>query len=158
MDIGHSLEWYVAEWFRLTQSMHHLLPVRHGVTFHRGFDAGDIDVFALFDQWAVAVECKSSSTISHLELALFLKRARLLRPAIAVLLIDTPTLSLDGRIRRLNALIASDHEETLAPLSSVGDGIYWGAGHICVTSVSQSLSSSLTSVLQVIQQKIHSSL
>jgi hypothetical protein len=154
-DIGHTLEWSIAEWFRLTQSIHRLLPVRHGVTFHRGLDAGDSDIFALFDQWAVAVECKSSSTISHLELALFLKRATLLRPAIAVLLIDTPTLSLDGRIRQLNALIARDHEEHLSPLSSVGDGIYWGAGQICVTSVSQSLASSLTSVLQVIKQKVN---
>jgi len=158
MDIGHSLEWYVAEWFRLTQSVHHLIPVRHGVTLHRSLDVGDSDVFAFFDQWAVAVECKSSSTISNLELALFLKRAKLLRPAIVVLLIDTPTLSLDGRIRRLNTLLASDHEEPLAPLSSVEDGIYWRAERICVTSVSQSPSSSLASVLQIIAQKISSSL
>jgi hypothetical protein len=29
-DIGHSREWYVAEWFRLTQSFHHLIPARRG--------------------------------------------------------------------------------------------------------------------------------
>lgn len=151
-DIGHSLEWYVAEWFRLTQSFHHLMPARHGVTLHRCLDQGDIDVIALFDPWTVTVECKTSSTISNMELALFLKRARLLQPTIAVLLIDTPSLSLDGRIRRLNALLAGDHEDPVIPASSA-EGIYWGAKHICVTSVSQSLSHSLSSVLQIIEQK-----
>jgi hypothetical protein len=151
-DIGHSLEWYVAEWFRLTQSVHHLIPARHGVTLHRCLDLGDIDVIALLDPWTVTVECKTSSTISNTEFALFLKRARLLQPAIAVLLIDTPSPSLEGRIRRLNALLADDYEYPLTPLSSV-EGIYWGAEHICVTSVSQSLSNSLSSVLQVIEQK-----
>ena len=57
-------------------------------------------------------------------------RARLLRPTIAVLLIDTPALSLDGRIRRLNMHLADDHEEPLAALFSAG-GLYWGARHIC---------------------------
>jgi hypothetical protein len=151
-DIGHTLEWYVAEWFRLTQSSHHLIPARHGVTIHRCLDLGDIDVIALLDPWTVTVECKSTSKVSSIELALFLKRARLLWPAIAVLLIDTPSLSLDERIRRLNELLADEHED---PLGAVAEatGIYWGAGHICVTTVSQSLPHSLSSVLQVIEQK-----
>ncbi|SRR6266516_6799915 len=152
-DIGHSLEWYIAEWFRLTQSSHHLIPVRHGVTFHRSFDVGDIDVVALLDPWTITIECKSSSKISDSELALFVKRARLLQPAIAVLLIDTPAIWLDGRIRRLNGLLAGDQEDPVIPVSSA-EGIYWGANHICVTSVSHSLPSSLESVLQVIEQKV----
>jgi len=130
-----------------------VIPVRHGVTFHRSLDVGDIDVVALLDSWTVTLECKSSSKISANELALFLKRATLLQPAIAVLLIDTPALSLDGHIRRLNALLARDGEEPLIPVSSA-EGVYWGAKHICVTSVSQSLPSSLESVLQVIEQKM----
>jgi hypothetical protein len=155
-DIGHTLEWYVAEWFRLTETCrsHRLIPVRHGVTFHRSLDIGDIDVVALLDSsWTVTLERKSSSKISTNELALFLKRATLLQPAIAVLLIDTPTLSPDGYIRRLNALLARDGEEPLIPVSSA-KGMYWGAKHICVSSVSQSLPSSLESVLQVIKQKM----
>jgi hypothetical protein len=155
-DIGHTLEWYVAEWFRLTQTYRsrHLIPVRHGVTFHRSLNVGDIDVVALLDSsWTVTLECKSSSKISTNELALFLKRATLLQPAIAVLLIDTPTLSLDGHIRRLNALLAKNGEELLIPVASV-EGLYWGAKHMCVTCVSQSLPSALEAVLQVIEQQM----
>jgi hypothetical protein len=120
-----------------------------------GSHVGDIDVVALLDSWTVMLECKSSSHISANELALFLKRATLLQPAIAVLLIDAPTLSLDGHIRRLNALLARDGEEPLIPVASA-EGIYWGAQHMCVTCVSQSLPSSLEAVLQVIEQNMSS--
>src|SRR5450755_625256 len=155
-DIGHTLEWYVAEWFRLTETCrsHHVIPVRHGVTFHRSLDVGDIDVVALLDSsWTVTLECKSSSHITANELALFLKRATLLQPAIAVLVIDTPTLSPDGHIRRLNALLAKNGEEPLLPVASA-EGMYWGAKHMCVTCVSQSLPSALEAVLQVIEQNM----
>src|SRR5450755_267499 len=154
-DIGHTFEWYVAEWFRLTQTCRsqHVIPVRHGVTFHRSLDIGDIEVVALLDSWTVMLECKSSSKISANELALFLKRATLLQPAIAVLLIDTPTLSPDGHIRRLNALLAKNGEEPLIPVASA-EGMYWGAKHMCVTCISQSLPSALEAVLQVIEQNM----
>ncbi|HEV2661748.1 MAG TPA: hypothetical protein VGU68_14160, partial [Ktedonobacteraceae bacterium] len=115
-------------------------------------DVGDIDVVALLDAWTVTVEWKSSSKISANELTLFLKRARLLQPAIAVLLIDIPAISLAERIQRLNTHLASDGEEPVVPFSSAG-GIYWGAQHICVSSVSHSLPHSLESVLQIIEQK-----
>ena len=150
-DIGHTLEWYVAEWFRFTQSHLHLIRARHGVTFHRSLEIGDIDVVALLDPWTIIIECKSSSHISDQEFSLFLQRAYLLQPACAVLLIDSPSLTLDGPIRRLNRLLLSGNtQKQLAPLPSLR-GV-WGAEALYVTSVSQSLDESLTWVLRAMER------
>ena len=150
-DIGHTLEWYVAEWFRVTQTHTYLIRARHGVTFHRSLDIGDIDVVALLDPWIITVECKSASHISDLELSLFLRRTNLLQPAIAVLLIDSASMTLAGPLRRLNQLLLAEPvRKQLAPLSPL-QGV-WGTTSLYVTSVSQSLNVSLTSVLQAIER------
>jgi hypothetical protein len=152
-DIGHSLEWYIAEWFRRTCSIHHLIPVRHGVTCYRGFESGDLDVVALLDHATITVECKSASHVSTQELFSFLQRARIFWPAIAILLIDTPNPSLDGLITRLNALLSVQAPSSLVEAVPSTPGIYWGADHLCVTSVPESLDASLTKALQVIESR-----
>jgi hypothetical protein len=152
-DIGHSLEWYTAEWFRRTCSIHHLIPVRHGVTCYRGFESGDLDVVALLDHTTITVECKSAPHISTQELSSFLQRAKIFWPAIAILLIDTPNLSLDGLVNRLNALLSVQAPSSLVQAVPSAPGIYWGAQHLCVTSVPESLDASLTNLLQVIESR-----
>jgi hypothetical protein len=97
---------------------------------------------ALLHPWTVIVECKSA----------FVRRAHLLQPVLAVLLIDTVSVTLDGTIRRLNRLLlAEPMQEQLAPLPSL-QGV-WGTTSLYVTSVSQSLDASLKQVLQAIEQK-----
>jgi hypothetical protein len=59
-------------------------------------------------------------------------------------------------IRYLTALLAKNGEVPLIPVASA-EGVYWGAKHMCVTCVSQSLPSALEAVLQVIEQKESSS-
>ncbi len=147
-DIGHTLEWYVAEWFRFTQSHTHLIRACHGVIFHRSLGLGDIDVAALLDLWTITVECKSSSHVSDQELSLFLQRAHLLQPAIAILLIDSTTATLEELIRRLNRL-AEPLQKQFPPLPSL-QGV-WGTPSLYVTSVNHSLDTSLTSVLQALE-------
>jgi hypothetical protein len=150
-DIGHSLEWYIAEWFRRTCSIHHLIPVRHGVTCYRGFESGDLDVVALLDHTTITVECKSASHISTQELSSFLQRAKIFWPAIAILLIDTPNPTLDGLVNRLNAMLSEQPTSSLVQVVPSAPGVYWGAEHLCVTSVLESLDASLTLVMQVIE-------
>lgn len=86
-NIGTTLEWYVAEWFRRELQA----PARHGVTLKEVHQGGDLDVIAFVNDICVFVECKTSkpSDISETEIRWFLQRAHDFGPDIAVLLIDT---------------------------------------------------------------------
>lgn len=48
-NIGKTLEWYVAEWFRLTMSTSRLAQVRHGVHLAELSIPGDLDVVAFLN-------------------------------------------------------------------------------------------------------------
>lgn len=150
-DIGHSLEWYLAEWFRRMPCFDHLVPVRHGVTCYRGYESGDLDVVVLLEQSTLIIECKSTSKIRTQELFTFLKRAYLFRPAIALLFIDTTQSTLDGLVHRLNTLLSLQGATSFLEPIHAAPGIYWNGEQIYVTSVPESLDTSLTHVLRSIQ-------
>ncbi len=150
VDIGHTLEFFIAEWFRLTCSIMHLIPVRHGVILYAGFDSGDFDVVALLDSFIITVECKSAATISDAELTLFIRRARLLYPAPAILLLDISPAALAGKIPRFNALLIRENREPFMSVEHT-NGLCWSAEHLYVTSVGQLLSTTLATILDVLE-------
>lgn len=86
-NIGPTLEWYVAEWFRQELQA----PARHGVTLQEVPRGGDLDVVAFVNDIRVFVECKTGrpESISETDIRWFLQRAHDFSPEIAVLLIDT---------------------------------------------------------------------
>lgn len=86
-DIGRTLEWYVAEWFRSELKS----PARHGVHVEGMAHGGDLDVVAFVDDMRIMVECKSGNPdkITKTQMELFLRRAAEFHPSIALLLIDT---------------------------------------------------------------------
>ena len=76
-NIGRTLEWYVAEWFRLTLSISRLAEVHHGVQLAELPLPGDLDVVALLnDGLLVMVECKSSSEVDEAHCMHFLRRVQ----------------------------------------------------------------------------------
>lgn len=85
--IGKTLEWYVAEWFRLSLKA----PARHGVHIPGIGDGGDLDVVAFVNGLKIYIECKSGNpaNITEVHLELFLRRTAAFHPDIALLLIDT---------------------------------------------------------------------
>src|SRR5690348_11963901 len=54
-NIGTTLEWYVAEWFRRELQA----AARHGVILEDAPEGGDLDVIAFFNETCVFVECKT---------------------------------------------------------------------------------------------------
>lgn len=167
-NMGSTLEWYVAEWYRST--LHS--PARHGVLIKEVPQGGDLDVVALVDGSRVMVECKTSkpSDVSETELRWFLQRAADFNPEIAVLLIDTES-SVTGVLDRLNTIyldlswksarlenpnlsgdarlrVASFEEQAGFP------GLYWGARHVYVTSTCVSIDASLSAVQRLYSSRI----
>ncbi|GCE49434.1 hypothetical protein EI42_02544 [Thermosporothrix hazakensis] len=147
-NLGPTLEWYVAEWFRTWLQV----PARHGVALKDVADGGDLDVVAFVDGIRVMVECKSGSPskITSADLQLFLHRAADFNPEIAVLLIDTES-KIEQQIAMLNrlrteggALTAQDSHRSL----------YWGARHIYAINSRVSIADSLSSVLRLYYSKI----
>jgi hypothetical protein len=90
-NIGRTLEWYVAEWFKRELAA----PARYGVHVDDLADGGDLEVVAFVNTLRVWVECKSGHDTTNDQLRLFLQRTRDFSPDMAVLLIDT-----DGNIGR----------------------------------------------------------
>jgi len=108
-DIGHTLEWYVAEWFR---HKYHALA-RHGVEIKELTAGGDLDVVALKDGKRILVECKSSSQIPEQKLRLFLQRSADFQPNLALLLIDTESpKSVEVRTQILCHLLNEPYDPT----------------------------------------------
>ncbi|HEY3992717.1 MAG TPA: hypothetical protein VGM01_07520 [Ktedonobacteraceae bacterium] len=147
-NIGSTLEWYIAEWFRRWLQV----PARHGVTIKGVADGGDLDVVAFVDGIRVMVECKSGSPsqITESEIQLFFRRATDFNPEIAVLLIDTDS-RIDQQIDILNRLRTSGD-----PLKAqdAGKNLYWGARHIYVTNTKNGIGESLSAILRLYYSKI----
>jgi hypothetical protein len=148
-NLGPTLEWYVAEWFRSWLQV----PARHGVAIKDVADGGDLDVVAFVDSIRVMVECKSGSPaqISETEIKLFLHRAADFNPEIAVLLIDTES-RIDAQIDMFNRLRAGGDPFTVQDVHQ--QGLYWGARHIYVTNTRVSIADSLSAVLRLYYSKI----
>ena len=151
LNIGRTLEWYVAEWFRLTYSISHLVSVRHGVELAELPLPGDLDVVAFLDEGLVVmVECKSSSEVDEGQFGRFLQRVQAFHPALAVLLIDTATSFSQERISVFNKALRTLR---LAPL--VGKkGFYRGIMNTYVVNVEHSIEISLRDVLSYYQWRV----
>ncbi len=147
-NIGSTLEWYIAEWFRTWLQV----PARHGVTIKGVADGGDLDVVAFVDGIRVMVECKSGSPsqISETDVQLFFRRAADFNPEIAVLLIDTES-RIDQQIDIFNRLRSGG--DPLKP-QDAGKNLYWGARHIYVTNTKPGIGESLSAILRLYYSKI----
>jgi hypothetical protein len=147
-NLGPTLEWYVAEWFRNWLQV----PARHGVAIKGVADGGDLDVVAFVDSVRVMVECKSGSAaqITENEFRLFLRRAAEFNPEIAVLLIDTES-QLDAQIALLNRLRTGGDE--ISP-QDTHHNLYWGVRNVYVTHPRVSIADSLSAVLRLYFSKI----
>jgi hypothetical protein len=147
-NLGPTLEWYVAEWFRTWLQV----PARHGVSIKGVVDGGDMDVVAFVESIRVMVECKSGSAaqITENEFKLFLRRAAEFNPEIAVLLIDTES-RLDPQIELLNRLRTGGDE---IRTQDNHRSLYWGARHIYVVNTRVSIGDSLSAVLRLYFSKV----
>ncbi len=147
-NIGSTLEWYIAEWFRRWLQV----PARHGITIKGVADGGDLDVVAFVDGIRVMVECKSGSPaqISETDVQLFFNRAADFNPEIAVLLIDTDS-RIDQQIEIFNRLRSSG--DPLKP-QDAGKNLYWGARHIYVTNTKNGIGEALSAILRLYYSKI----
>ncbi|HEX7734214.1 MAG TPA: hypothetical protein VF458_05115 [Ktedonobacteraceae bacterium] len=147
-NIGSTLEWYIAEWFRRWLQV----PARHGVTIKGVADGGDLDVVAFVDGIRVMIECKSGSPsqISETDVRLFFRRAADFNPEIAVLLIDTES-RIDQQIELFNRLRESG--DPLKP-QDPGKTLYWGARHLYVTNTKNGIGESLSAILRLYYSKI----
>lgn len=168
-NMGATLEWYIAEWFR--SELH--APARHGVILKEVPRGGDLDVIAFVGDVRVFVECKTSrpSSISETELRWFLQRASDFSPEIALLYIDTDD-PLDRPIEKLNRIInelawkdARLHNPNLTDNASLRtpiielqpsfENIYWGARRIYVTGTfHNTIDDSLSAVLRLYHSKV----
>ncbi len=167
-NIGPTLEWYVAEWFRAQLQV----PARHGVLLEETAQWGDLDVVAFVNDIRVMVECKSAKPddISEAELRHFLQRAAAFNPEIAVLLIDTESpihkpleilnavyLDLSWKDVRLSTPSLPENTQIDAPKIEPqpgSKGLYWGARNIYVTNVTRTIDASLSAVLRLYHTRI----
>jgi hypothetical protein len=145
-NIGRTLEWYVAEWFRSTLAA----PARYGVRVDDLADGGDLDVVAFVNNLRIWVECKSGRDINDTHLRLFLHRARDFSPDIAVLLIDTDA-SIATQIERLNG--AEDYGHPLEQQDRLIT-LYWGKRNVYVVNTRKSIAHSLAAVLRLYHAKV----
>jgi len=147
-NIGPTLEWYVAEWFRTWLQV----PARHGVAIKDVADGGDLDVVAFVDGIRVMVECKSGSPtqIGESEIKLFLQRAADFNPEIAILLIDTES-RIDQQVEMINRFRTGGDPLTAQDARC---SLYWGARHIYAINSRVSIADSLSAVLRLYYSKI----
>jgi hypothetical protein len=130
-DIGHTLEWWCAEWLRRAYAFPFgQVPAHHGVTLTewlRDGDPGDLDVVAFPGETLLLMECKSSLlAVDPTTLNLFSWRAAQFGPDLAILLIDAPAAqtrpylaSVKRRIKRWEIKPVDDDETR---------GVYWNDG------------------------------
>ncbi len=145
-NIGHTLEWYVAEWFRKELRS----PARHRVYVEDIAEGSDLDVVAFVDGLRIWVECKSGKEITEKQLELFLQRAQEFSPTMAILLIDTDS-SIEPRIEILNK-----HRSVGDPLTSQNqqNTLYWGMHHVYVVNAKKSIAHSLAAALRLYRSKV----
>ncbi len=143
-NIGRTLEWYVAEWFRLTYSIEHLVPVRHGVYLAELPIPGDLDVVACLDEERIVmVECKSGTDADAGHFLRFLLRVQAFRPTLAILLMDIQGPFSPERIATFNTAL-----QTLAYPPLRGErGFYRGPMNVYFVNVEYSIATSLNDVL-----------
>jgi hypothetical protein len=166
-DIGATLEWVVAEWFRSQL----LSSALHGVTVKEVPNGGDLDVVAVVNDLRVWVECKAVNArhgVSEPDLRWFLQRAHDFNPEVAILLMDTDA-RVDSTIQTLNSICAEmdgafrqasglPQSGTAAPQATFqvrrANQLWWGGANRFVTTVRQSIDTSLKAVLRLYHSEI----
>ncbi len=144
-NIGHTLEWYVAEWFR---NEYHALA-RHGVET-KELISGDLDVVAFKDGMHIMVECKSSSQIEEQKLSLFLQRSASFQPDMTLLLIDTESAeSVEARTKKLCELLALPYEPKYKQLHGKTTFRWIPRYNIYITNTGASIAATLRAVLHL---------
>lgn len=145
-NIGRTVEWYVAEWFRFTYSHTHLVAVRHGVEVAELPIPGDLDVVAFLDEGVIVlIECKSSSDVDEAHFSRFLQRTQTFRPTLAILLIDTQAPFAHARLAAFNAAL---HAHGYGSLHGTR-GMYRGAMNSYVVNVEHSIALSLRDIMNL---------
>lgn len=145
-NIGRTLEWYVAEWFKTELAA----PARYGVHVDDLAEGGDLDVVAFVNGLRISVECKSGRNTTDEQLRLFMQRARDFAPDIAVLLIDS-----DGNIGRYIEGLNNQRNggDGFLPQDQHGD-LYWGQRNAYVANTRKSIGGSLATVLRLYHAKV----
>jgi hypothetical protein len=145
-NIGRTLEWYVAEWFKSELAA----PARYGVRVDDLAEGGDLDVVAFVNNLRVWVECKSGRDTPDDQLRLFLQRNRDFSPDIAVLLIDT-----EGNVGRYIEALNNMREgaDALEPQDERGS-LYWGMRNVYVVNTRKSIAGSLATVLRLYHARV----
>ncbi len=145
-NIGRTLEWYVAEWFKRELAA----PARYGVHVDDLAEGGDLDVVAFVNGLRIWVECKSGHDTTDEQLRLFLQRTRDFSPDMAVLLIDS-----DGNIGRWVESLNNQRDggDALYPQDPHG-ALYWGMRNVYVVNARKSIAHSLASVLRLYHAKV----
>ncbi|SRR5579884_1615796 len=130
-DIGHTLEWWCAEWLRRTFAFPFgQVPVRHGVTltgWAREGDPGDLDVVAFLGKSLLLLECKTSLlAVDPPTRHLFFWRVVHLEPDLAVWLIDTPADQVEQYLAKVQRRIK---RWQFTPVDGKESrGVYWNDG------------------------------
>jgi hypothetical protein len=145
-NIGRTLEWYVAEWFRMV--LH--APARYGVHVDNLADGGDLDVVAFVDGLRISVECKSGRDIPERQLGLFAQRASEFSPDIAVLLIDTEA-DIEKHIRVLNSTCQAGNPFRQQDRAG---SLYWGLRTGYVVNTKESIGDSIAAVLRLYHSRV----
>lgn len=146
-NIGRTLEWYVAEWFKTVLAA----PARYGVHVDDLAEGGDLDVVAFVNNLRVWVECKSGRDITEGQLRLFRQRVEDFSPDMAILLIDTES-TIHRHVDVLNGIIRHG-SAFLTPQDSHG-ALYWGSRNVYVVNTRKSIAHSLAAALRLYHAKV----
>lgn len=174
-DLGATLEWYVAEWFR-----HELdAPARHGVQLEEIRNGGDLDVVAFVETTRIWVECKAMppTNITKADLRQFLQRNYYFNSEIALLLIDSED-SVQPVIDALNDIYRDMHTKLVhltdpslpedapidvpkaLPQQELPDqqrrfrGLYWAPRNVYVVNVQREIGDALDAVLRLYYSQV----
>ncbi|WP_052890192.1 hypothetical protein [Thermogemmatispora carboxidivorans] len=146
-NLGHTLEWLVAEWLRLYCVEHYdrLVPVRHGVSLASPAIPGDLDVLAFLDEGPLLIECKSrSKAIEEGHFMRFVARVHLLRPFASIFLVDIENPLPQ---QRLSQYARALQQRGSAPPHGSG-GFYFTTERIYLVNTSLSFAQRLQEVLE----------
>ncbi|WP_376793573.1 hypothetical protein [Thermogemmatispora sp.] len=146
-DLGHTLEWLIAEWLRLYGVDHYdrLVPVRHGIRLSSPAIPGDIDVLAFLAEGPLLIECKSRTrTIEEAHFMRFISQVDLLRPFAAIFLIDIEGPLPAERVAQCARVL---QRAGAAPLQGAG-GFYCTAERIYLLNASLRFDERLATALE----------
>lgn len=144
-NIGRTLEWYVAEWFR----KEYYAVACHGVITQE-LTSGDLDVVAFKDGRSFFVECKSAPYIEEQKLRFLLQRSQDFHPDMTLLLIDTESgMSIEARTKQLCQILNLPSEGSRYLLRGKTVCYRIAVQNLYVANVGTSIASTLAAILQL---------